>query len=128
MSKILIIDDEVDFCLFVKMTLEFRSNYRVITASNGKIGLKAARRERPDLILLDIMMPGMNGFEVLNSLKKDKKTQFIPVVMLTAKGDDISMKKAVISYCDHYLVKPIEMDALQSAIDSIMSLTRRRTA
>ncbi len=66
-KKILVIDDEEDFCYFVKQNLEAISNYKVITASKGKKGIQIARKEKPDLILLDIMMPGMDGFEVLRS-------------------------------------------------------------
>jgi DNA-binding response OmpR family regulator len=87
-EKILIIDAEKDFAHFVKDNLQLISNYTVITASRGKKGVRIALKENPDLILLDVMMPGMDGFEVLKRLKRNEKTYHIPVIMLTAKSDD----------------------------------------
>ena len=74
MTSILIIDDEKELALIVKRMLERIGNYTVDTATNGKAGVKAAYRKKPDLILLDIMMPKMNGFEVLKKLKENEKT------------------------------------------------------
>ena len=73
-KNILIIDDEKDFCYFVKKNLELFAGYNVVTATSGTKGIRAAWKEKPDIILLDIMMPGIEGFEVLEKLKKNKKT------------------------------------------------------
>jgi CheY-like chemotaxis protein len=126
MTRILIIDDEQDLALIVKRMLERSGNYTVYTATNGKGGVKAARRKKPDLILLDIMMPKMNGFEVLKKLKENEKTISIPVVMLTAMGDEEFIEEAVSSECESYLVKPVEMEVLQSTIESVLSFHRTR--
>ena len=82
-KKILLIDDEEDFCFFVKSNLESRKEFRVITAAEGKEGIELAKREKPDLILLDIVMPEMTGSDVIEILSKDSQTKQIPVVFLT---------------------------------------------
>jgi len=121
-KKILIIDDEKDFCYFVKKNLEAISNYEIITANKGKKGIQIARKEKPDLILLDIMMPGIDGFEVLKRLKANEKTQDISVIMLTAKDEDESKIKASGLYCEDYLVKPVEKLVLRAKIQKVLSL------
>jgi two-component system alkaline phosphatase synthesis response regulator PhoP len=121
-KKILIIDDEEDFCFFVKKNLEAISNYEIITANKGKKGIQIARKEKPDLILLDIMMPGIDGFEVLKRLKANEKTQNISVIMLTAKDEDESKIKASGLYCEDYLVKPVEKLVLRAKIQKVLSL------
>lgn len=120
--KILIIDDEKDFCYFAKKNLEAISNYKIIVANKGKKGIQIARREKPDLILLDIMMPGIDGFEVLKRLKANEETQNIPVIMLTAKDEDESKIKASGLYCEDYLVKPVEKLVLRAKIQKVLSL------
>lgn len=124
MEKILIVDDEEDFCYFVKKNLEAISNYEIITTTKGKKGLQIARKEKPDLILLDIMMPGIDGHEVLKRLKKSEKTQNIPVIMLTAKDEDDSKIKALGSYCEDYIVKPVENIVLKAKIHKVLSITK----
>lgn len=121
-KKILIIDDEEDFCYFAKKNLEAISNYAIIIANKGKKGIQIARKEKPDLILLDIMMPGIDGFEVLKRLKANEKTQNIPVIMLTAKDEDESKIKAAGLYCDDYIVKPVEKIVLKAKIHKVLSL------
>jgi len=123
-KTILIIDDEEDFCYFVKKNLEAISNYEVITATKGKKGIQIARKKKPDLILLDIMMPGIDGLEVLKRLKKNENTQNIPVIMLTAKDEDESKIKALGSFCDDYIVKPVENVVLKGKIHKVLSITK----
>jgi len=123
-KKILIIDDEEDFCYFVKKNLEAISNFEIITATKGKKGIQIARKKKPDLILLDIMMPGIDGLEVLKRLKKNENTQNIPVIMLTAKDEDESKIKALGSFCDDYIVKPVENVVLKGKIHKVLSITK----
>jgi len=120
-KKILIIDDEEDFCYFIKSNLQFVSNNEVIIATSGKEGIRAVRREKPDLILLDIIMPGIDGIEVLKRLKGNNKTIHIPVIMLTAKSEDEIKLKAANSYSHDYIVKPVEIEVLKSKIDKVLS-------
>jgi DNA-binding response OmpR family regulator len=126
MNTILIIDDEEDLVFFIKSALELHGRYRVFYSTDGKSGIEIARREKPTLILLDIMMPEMDGLEVLKELKEDTRTEAIPVVMLSAKNDDHSMTEAFGSYAQYYIVKPVEMDVLAAQIDYVLSLTERR--
>ena len=123
-KKILIIDDEEDFCYFVKKNLEAISDYEIITATRGRKGIQLARKKKPDLILLDIMMPGIDGLEVLKRLKKSEKTQNIPVIMLTAKDEDESKIRALGSFCDDYIVKPVENVVLKGKIHKVLSITK----
>jgi CheY-like chemotaxis protein len=85
MKKILIADDRPEVVELVKVTLE-GEGYQTIDASDGRVALEKIGKEKPDLILLDIIMPKMDGFEVLRNLKDDPNTKDIPVIMLTAKG------------------------------------------
>lgn len=124
MKKILIIDDEEDLTFFVKANLELAGDYEVLIATSGKKGIKAARRHKPDLILLDIMMPQIDGFKVLEKLKASSETMIIPVIMLTAKGDDESKLKASSLYDEDYIVKPVQIEVLKSKIEEV--LKRRR--
>ncbi len=123
-KTILIIDDEEDFCYFVKKNLEAISNYEIITTTKGKKGIQIARKKKPDLILLDIMMPGIDGLEVLKRLKKNENTQNIPVIMLTAKDEDESKIRALGSFCDDYIVKPVENVELKGKIHKVLSITK----
>lgn len=118
-KRILIIDDEEDFCSLVKTGLETRSDFDVSIATNGKEGIELARMIRPDLILLDVTMPEIDGFQVLEKLKKDKNTVSIPVVMLTARDDIEYKRKAAQLFNEGYLTKPVEFSVLKSMIENI---------
>jgi two-component system phosphate regulon response regulator PhoB len=89
----------------------------VVIARSGTTGLRAAQKEKPSLILLDIDMPGMNGLEVLKLLKTKQRTRNIPVIMLTGLDNDTTREIALSDYAQEYLTKPVTMDALQSAIN-----------
>lgn len=118
--KILIVDDEEDFALFLKRKLE-RRNYKVFTAYNGQDGIRLGKAHKPDLVLLDITMPGIDGFEVLRRLKEDPKTMTVPVIMLTGKDDDDSKIKAAGLYNEDYIVKPVDVTDLQARIEKVLS-------
>ena len=121
--RILIIDDEEEFCSLVKTGLETRTDFEVLIATNGKDGYEIARALRPDIILLDITMPGIDGFEVLEKLKKDKNTVGVPVVMLTAREDVEYKRKAAQLFDEAYLTKPVEFMVLKNTIEEVL---RRR--
>jgi DNA-binding response OmpR family regulator len=118
-TKVLIIDDEKDFSHFVKLNLENTGRYKVYTASSGLEGVRVAQRKRPDVVLLDIMMPGMDGFEVLARIKGSVKTYEIPVIMLTALDNPESRSEAQGNFAGEYLVKPVPLDRLISTIDRV---------
>ncbi len=110
-TKILVADDEPDVLLIIKtgLTLE---GFDVVTAPNGRDALLSATEELPDLIILDVMMPYLSGFEVLEKLKENDATAQIPVIMLTGLSDRESIQHALLSGSDRYIVKPFEFNDL----------------
>ncbi|MCQ9205032.1 MAG: response regulator [Omnitrophica bacterium] len=120
--KILIIDDEEYFGKLAKKNLELLGNLEVDTTTDGIEGINLAKEKKPDLILLDIMMPGIDGFEVLKRLKADSETVKIPVIMLSAKEDEESKIKAAQLYDELYLTKPIESEKLKAKIESVFEI------
>ena len=120
MKKILIIDDEEEFASFMKANLELRDDYDVIFALDGQEGVKLAEKNKPDLILLDIVMPGLDGFEVLKRLRGNAETRSIPVIMVTARSDDASMMKALKLHDDGYIIKPVRIEELEEKIEKAL--------
>jgi DNA-binding response OmpR family regulator len=118
-KKILMIDDEEELCSLVKKGLESVGDYEVHTALNGKDGIHLAEKTRPDLILLDLMMPGMDGFQVLDKLKKDRRTMSIPVAVLSVRDDDAAKLKSLELYDELYITKPIGIIELKAKIEEI---------
>ena len=104
-KKILAVDDEKHIVRLVQVNLE-RAGYEVVTASDGVEALEQVKNELPDMIVCDVMMPRMDGFEVLRRLKADQSTREIPVIMLTAKAQDADVFKGWQSGVDAYLTKP----------------------
>ncbi len=103
--KILVCDDERHIVRLIQVNLE-RHGYTVVTAYDGKEGLEKARIEKPDLMVLDVMMPYMDGFEVLKTLKREPETENLPVIMLTAKAQDKDVFEGYHYGADMYLTKP----------------------
>lgn len=114
-NSVLIIDDESDIRKLIKHNL-IRAGFEVFTAEDGPSGIKAARKHKPHLILLDVMMPGMSGLEVLFNLKWNKKTKHIPVFMLTAKNSMGDIDHAFARRADDYLTKPFDGEKLGKTI------------
>lgn len=105
MKHILAVDDEINIRRLVEVNLQ-RAGYRVSKASDGVEALASIEAERPDLVVLDVMMPHMDGFEVLKRLKMDPGTAGLPVIMLTAKAQDADIFRGWSSGVDCYLTKP----------------------
>jgi len=110
-KTVLIVDDEEDFADMIQMRLE-ANNYRVVVANDGQAGIEKARAEMPDAILLDVMMPGIDGFKTLHELKLDGELRDIPVIMLTAKGESKSILRAQQSGAVDYLIKPVDSEKM----------------
>lgn len=106
-KKILLVDDEADFLEVLKARLE-ENNYEVVTAYNGEEGLEKAEREAPDLIILDIMLPKISGFDVCRKLKIEENLKDTPIIMLTAKFQPSSIKFGMEMGADAYITKPFE--------------------
>jgi two-component system alkaline phosphatase synthesis response regulator PhoP len=118
-SKILIVDDEIDTLLPLKRSLEVE-DYIVIGASNGHEALIKAKTDIPDLILLDLMMPEMDGYEVCAKLKNDTMTKKIPVIMLTAKDSVRDKVKGLDIGADDYVTKPFNLNELKARVKSVL--------
>lgn len=116
-KTILIVDDEKDLCTILSDSLS-RDRYRVVTAFNGKMGLQLVKKEKPDLILLDIKMPGMDGIEVLRKIKKMKKE--IVVIMFTAYGTLETARKAMKFGAYDYVTKPVDLFLLKSLVKEVL--------
>jgi CheY-like chemotaxis protein len=121
-KKILIIDDEEDFCFFVKGNLESTGEFDVLATSSGKEGIKLARGEKPDLILLDLNMPGMPGDEVAQVLFDREDTKAIPLVFLTAlvTKDEVGKDNMASIGGYDYIAKPVTTRELVDAIREIL--------
>lgn len=123
MTKVLIIEDDPFVQRFYKRLFDLGS-YASTIAGSGQEGLEMAFESVPDLILLDVMMPGMNGLEVLEKLKKDARTKEIPVVMLTVLSDTETVKKAALLGASGYLVKSeIDPKDLVNKVDAYVQNT-----
>ena len=116
--KILIIEDHKDIRLYMKIL--FSANYTLIMAENGEEGISLARKEMPDIIISDVMMPGMDGFECTKILKEDIKTCHIPIILLTALMGETNMVKGIELGADDYILKPFNPDVLISKVKRLI--------
>ena len=117
--KILVVDDEPDLVSTVEYRLKF-ANCNVVTASSGREGLERAAAEKPDLILLDTNMPGMNGHEMLEHLRADPALKHIPVIMLTARCEPQDIAAASARGISDYVTKPFDFAQLMEKIHTIL--------
>ena len=118
-KRILLIDDEVDFVDVLRVRLE-NSNYEVIVAYDGEEGLEKAEREEPDLIILDIVLPKISGFDVCRKLKIDENLKNTPIIMLTAKFQANDIKFGVAMGADAYIAKPFEPQVLMGKMRELL--------
>ena len=117
--KILIIEDERDLAELVAFNLE-KEGYRTILAFDGRTGLERVRSEKPDLLILDLMLPEMNGIEICKLLRKQESTSALPIIMLTAKGEEIDKVVGFEVGADDYLVKPFSTRELLLRIKAVL--------
>ena len=114
--KVLVVDDETDLLELVSDRLN-AGGYEVLTARSGLLGIEKAFRENPNLILLDVSMPNMDGWQVLRMLREDDRTKQLPVIMLTAQGETTSHFKAKELNATDYFVKPFDSEELLNFIE-----------
>ncbi len=119
MKTILVIDDEKDIVETIEYNLA-KEGFKILKAYDGYNGLTAAQNKSPDLIILDLMLPGMNGLEVCKALKKDRNTSSIPVIMLTAKGEETDKVVGLEMGADDYMVKPFSMRELTARVKTVL--------
>src|SRR3989338_4428334 len=118
-KRILIVDDEPEIIELLEMRLR-KVGYDILTASDGMEGLAKARKEIPDLIILDVMMPKMDGFQVCRFLKFDEKYKKIPILMLTSRGQDSDKRLGQQVSADAYFPKPYEIDSLLKEVKRLL--------
>jgi two-component system alkaline phosphatase synthesis response regulator PhoP/two-component system response regulator VicR len=126
-KKILAVDDERHIVRLVEVNLQ-RAGYEVVTAFDGREALEKVKAETPDLVVLDVMMPYMDGFEVLKNLKADPVTAEIPVIMLTAKAQDADVFRGWQSGVDCYLTKPFNPMELLTFVKRIFDSQSGRSS
>ena len=117
MKKILVIEDEPEMCRNLTTVLRLEQ-FRPLPAENGRIGIELAKKEKPDLILCDVMMPELDGYGVIAALRADQETAAIPFIFLTAKGEKPDIRAGMNLGADDYLIKPVTKYDLLDAINS----------
>jgi DNA-binding response OmpR family regulator len=125
MEKVLIVEDELTLAdnLAVKLRDE---GYEVITSPDGEDGLEKVRAEHPDLVILDIMLPGLDGLSLCRMIQRDRATSHIPIIMLTARGMEVDKIVGLESGADDYLVKPVALGEFLARVRAVMRRTRKQ--
>lgn len=127
MSKVLIVEDEANIRQLVKYNLE-KESYQVIEAEDGLQGLKLAKAEKPDLVLLDLMLPQMDGLEVCRTLKGNQATAAVPIIMLTAKSEEIDKVIGLELGADDYMTKPFSPRELVARVKAVLRRSQKETS
>lgn len=124
MSKVLVVDDEPLIRMLLEQSLEEFEDHgvEILSAENGLEAVEVIKRERPELVFLDVMMPKMNGFEVCNIIKKQLQMKDICVVMLTAKGQEQDKLKAEEAGIDYYITKPFSIREVADKVSEILKI------
>jgi len=119
-KRVLIIDDEECFCYALKRSLELKSAFHVLTATRGDDGIRLAKTQKPDLVLLDIMMPGIDGTSVAAELLNDPATNTIAIIFVTAlvKREEVKIRGGIFGG-HHFIAKPVIIDELINKINAI---------
>ena len=123
-KQLMLVDDDPNLILLVKDYLEFRG-YQVITAGNGREALKLLEQKIPDLIICDVMMPEMDGYSLVEHIRKNSATEWIPVLFLSAKGQSQDRVKGLNTGADVYIVKPFEPEELVAQVESSLKQASR---
>jgi DNA-binding response OmpR family regulator len=118
-KRILLIEDDPSVLRAISYMLE-KEGYDVLTAMNGLVGLRKAKEENPDLLVLDVMLPGIDGFEVCHRLRAESQTAQLPILMLSAKGQAADKATGLQVGADEYLTKPVERSVLLSKIEALL--------
>ena len=119
-KRILLVEDDPSAIRLVGYALE-QEGYEVLTAANGVEGLRKAREEEPDLLILDVMLPGLDGFELCRRLRADAQTAGLPVLMLSAKAQEIDKTTGLKMGADAYLTKPADPSEIVSRVESLLA-------
>jgi len=126
MKKILVIEDEPEMCRNLTTILRLEK-FHPLPAANGRLGVELAKKEMPDVVLCDVMMPGLDGYGVIAALRADPKTVAIPFIFLTAKGEKPDIRAGMNLGADDYLTKPVAKADLLAAIQSRLARAVQQT-
>ena len=121
MAKILVIDDDPELLRMIQFALERRGGHEAILSAEGADGLAQAREDPPDLVIVDVMMPGMTGYDVCRQLREQQETASIPIIVLTARGQAVDRQAALDAGADEHVAKPVTMSALLERIDGLLA-------
>jgi DNA-binding response OmpR family regulator len=125
MKRILIIEDELEMLRNLTTILRLEK-FRPLSAENGRVGVDLAKKQKPDLILCDVMMPGLDGYGVIAALRADPETVTIPIIFLTAKAEKLDIRAGVNLGADDYITKPVAKADLLAAIRSCLERAIRQ--
>lgn len=121
--KVLLVDDDISFLELVKLYIGER--YQVTTATDGHDIFDKLKSQVPDIVVLDVMMPRMDGYQVCKTIKSDERLRHIPVILLTAKSTQVDVEAGEKSGADSYIAKPFDFDELFEAIEKLLSENKR---
>jgi CheY-like chemotaxis protein len=119
-KKVLVVDDSKTALMMEREILEKGTPYQCVTASDGQEAVEKANQERPDLILMDVVMPRMNGFEACKAMRKQQSTRDIPIVLVTTRGEEDYMEAGFQSGCNDYITKPVNGAELVALLQSYL--------
>ncbi|AVI63355.1 response regulator transcription factor [Halomonas sp. GFAJ-1] len=120
MAKVLVVDDEPNILLSLEFLME-QAGFEVVTAEDGEQALEQVNSASPDLLLLDISLPGMSGFDVLERLRGQEATAQLPIIMLTAHGRDVEREKGMALGADDYITKPFSTQSLVEKVKALLT-------
>lgn len=120
MAKIVIVEDEPDIRELIAFTLRF-AGYEVITGNNGEEGYQLTKAERPDLVMLDVRMPKLTGYEACKRIKAEPELVDIPVIFLSAKGQENEIEQGLAAGAEEYLLKPFAPDQLVDRVKTVLA-------
>jgi two-component system phosphate regulon response regulator PhoB len=123
-ETVLVVEDEEDISELIRYNLD-REGYRVVTSATGEQGLSAAATERPDVILLDLMLPGIDGLSVCRQLKSDRRTSSTPIIMVTARGEEADVVTGIELGADDYVTKPFSPRVLVARVRAVLRRPRQ---
>jgi two-component system alkaline phosphatase synthesis response regulator PhoP len=127
MARVLLIDDEPDILLFCRVNLE-HAGHEAIEAMNGESGIALLREQRPDAVVLDLMLPTIDGFAVLRTLELERAIVDVPIVVLTAKASELDRRTCLEIGADEFITKPFSPESLLNVLDELMAMTPRDRA
>ena len=119
-KKILVVDDSKTALMMEREILEKRKNYHCVTAADGQEAVEKAHQERPDLVLMDVVMPRMNGFEACKAMRQQDGTRETPIVLVTTRSEESYMEAGFQSGCNDYITKPVDGAELVALVESYL--------